>query len=174
MTRDLPKVRHVLFIVVAAALVAYLSAGKFPDPLAYGPLGPIFLIFVIYPVAESGGWLMHTASFFLLYIAVCLFLSTALLKKHRWAWDASAATFIVLVLGNAWYFSSAWELGNRWQGSTYLWLVFGLNVLVAAVAALFLYRSRLRPHRPNLLLGAHAANLFWLSWIAFPWLGELI
>lgn len=174
LVRNYPGKRYVLLVALAATTVAYVSSGEFPGLLAYGPLAPIITLLCVYQFTSGGGWLMSVAMFFPLYFAICSILSIALLLDLQHAWHVSAAIFVMLLLGNTYYFTGAWEAGIQVQGVGYSWLMLGLNVLIAAVAALLLFLSRRSPHRPQLLLSAHASNLLWLSWVAFPWLGELI
>jgi len=174
LVKDYPRKRYVLLVVLAATIVAYVSSGEFPGLIAYGPLAPIFILLCVDQFTSDGGWLMSVAMFFPLYFAICSILSIALLRKLQSAWHISAAIFVVLVLGNTYYFAGAWEVGIKVQGLAYSWLMLGLNALIAGIAAFLLYLSRHSPHQPLLLLSAHASNLLWLSWIAFPWLGELI
>ena len=117
---------------------------------------------------------MFAALYVPVYFVICVALSSALLAKYKYAWDISLGIFMTLILGNAIYFLADWQHGIRQQGSAYTWAMLCLNILVASVVALLLWRAKRDPGDPSRLLVAHGSVLFWLSWISAPWLGELI
>jgi len=168
------KKRWVLGAALGASIIAYLSAGWFPDPLAFGPMAPMTIIFALYPIAAEGGWLAFIAVFIPLYFAICTVLSLALLVQYERSWEVSVTLFTMLALGNTLYFLIAWQHGIKWQGSAYTWTMLGLNIVVAAVCAFLFWRAKQNPRKPWQLFAAHSSFLFWLSWISFPYLGELI
>jgi hypothetical protein len=70
------------------------------------------------------------------------------------------------------HFVLGWNFGLRYQGQSYVVGVACANV--AAIAAcwfLVIYARRRSSFEATLL--AHASVALWLTWIAFPWLGEL-
>jgi hypothetical protein len=79
---------------------------------------------------------------------------------------------VLTALSGLW-FIGGWNYGLKWQDARYTHLVCVLNcVWVVSLWAMFIYNWKQEPSfRANLLL--HWTLFAWLSWYAFPYLGEL-
>jgi hypothetical protein len=84
---------------------------------------------------------------------------------------STVALALLSMLSVAWFWSG-WSLGTRYESASYVHGVCGLNIVVLAFAWVFALRARRSPSSRSTLL-AHWTVVFWLVWVAFPWLGEL-
>jgi hypothetical protein len=87
-------------------------------------------------------------------------------------WRSYVLLAVLTALSGMW-FVGGWKLGLQYQDARYTRLVCAVNcVWVASLWAMFIYNWRRAPSfRANLLL--HWIMFAWLSWYAFPYLGEL-
>ncbi len=71
------------------------------------------------------------------------------------------------------WFMGGWKFGLQYQGTRFTYLVCAINALWILFLAAFLIRARKRnPSFPK-NLALHWLLFAWLSWYAFPYLGEL-
>ena len=70
-------------------------------------------------------------------------------------------------------FVEGWKYGLEYRGARYTYSVCVIDVVwVLSLWAMFIWKWKSAPSfRANLLL--HWVLFAWLSWYAFPWLGEL-
>ena len=73
---------------------------------------------------------------------------------------------------NVIWFAFGWKFGLQYQGSTYTYAVFGINVAwIAILAASIVLGRKQNSFASNLVF--HWLLFAWLGWFAFPYLGEL-
>jgi len=79
---------------------------------------------------------------------------------------------VLTALSGLW-FVGGWKLGLEYQGARYTHFVYTVNcVWVVSLWTMFIYSwNRTPSFGANLLL--HWTMFAWLSWYAFPYLGEL-
>lgn len=85
-------------------------------------------------------------------------------------------TFIGLAVLSAmtvWWFVEGWGWGVQYQGRPYVVAVACTNVAaLAACWAIVIYARRTVSFEATFI--AHASVALWLTWMAFPWLGEML
>src|SRR4030095_3869249 len=98
--------------------------------------------------------------------------SVPLLLGRSWTWRFLAFFFALLLFGNVVFFVFTWNQGVEFQGAAYTWIVLSLHVLCAVLAGAALFVAWRRATHAS-LVSVHIALFCWLSWVAFPWLGEM-
>jgi len=85
----------------------------------------------------------------------------------------SSVTFLITSLLSGFYLITRWEYGLEYQGIDHTIAMYGYNLLFW-LALIFAYVwNRKKPTFFSSFL-FHLIFFSWLSWVAFPWLGELI
>lgn len=78
----------------------------------------------------------------------------------------------ILCVLTAFWFKTSWGYGMECQGERYTVIMLIINLAwIASLWSLIILCLRRPSFRTNLLL--HWVLFAWLSWYAFPWLGEL-
>jgi hypothetical protein len=153
---------------VALVLPAYLGLLVTGVPTKACPLP----LLTVLPAFVLSTWRLHYAAVFLPMI---LF----------WGWNPklfggqpniprrSYALVAALILLNALWFAFGWKLGVQYEGESYTRFVCLANVAWSSLLCIAFARAWKNGSTflTNLIL--HWAVFAWLSWYAFPYLGEL-
>jgi glucan phosphoethanolaminetransferase (alkaline phosphatase superfamily) len=85
----------------------------------------------------------------------------------------SIVLLAVVIAASLLFFVAGWSHGVQWQGFRHTAALAAINATfgLVPVAALLKHRSSLAPGSS---LVFHGALFLWLTWFAFPWLGELL
>jgi hypothetical protein len=158
---------HAWTILAGASLVCTASFGLFLSgvPSSFCPMPaltvlPAFMLGNLYWLAV----MIPAALFFLV--------NPQLLRGASQIPIRSLVAVAVLVNLSAGYFWALWQDGVQYQGASHLHFMCTANaVWVAALAVVLLRRRTDSSFMTNLLF--HWLLFAWLSWYAFPYLGEL-
>jgi hypothetical protein len=162
MKRDVVTLTSGLTLVIPAWIGVVTPA---PTPLHPMPLLTVVPAFILW------GWNFRAA----VVVPVGLFFAwnPKLLVGSARIPKRSYALLVVLTVLTIVSFVEGWPLGLRYQGLEYTRLVCALNcVWLACIWSIAVHASRVGPSfKLNLLF--HWIVCAWLSWYAFPYLGEL-
>ncbi len=147
-------------------LVAFCSLAFAPGILAPAPFTFLMLAFELEPWIPLEVCVPALAVLAYGLAALSLALRQAARPKLSFAVYGAAVALSVP------YFLSDWEAGIRFQGPVYTTLVAAENVLCAAALGILLWTLIRRPSRAR-AWSFHILLFIWLSWVAFPWLGEM-
>jgi hypothetical protein len=81
--------------------------------------------------------------------------------------------FLIMAALSVVWFIGGWKYGLQYQGPTYTHLICALNVAWLAGLGAFLFLRRKSDPSFASNLAFHLLFFAWLSWYAFPYLGEL-
>lgn len=154
-------------------VIAAWSTLTWTTPFAPAPLFCILpsfgLAFVVGDDTFSAARAIVPATAAILYLT----LSFPLLLARRTGWLFAAATFVMVATVDAAFFAYAWSYGVRFQGKRYTEWVLLLNIVCAVAIGAALARIRTGRKKRDVVL-CQIAIFFWLNWVAFPWLGEML
>ena len=122
-----------------------------PLHLAIGLWSISYLYLLVMPIVYSVG-----------YIA---------LRNNEWFPMVTSGIYVVLVGLSVWYFIASWEYGVRFQSRDYTSIVAIQNLLIVALIGYALIMSFQKNNYWSKL--SFLLLICWLSWCAFPLLGEL-
>lgn len=152
------------------AAVAYYSVALAPGVLTPAPFTFLAPAFLLEPVLSIGGdgipWVpvLAAASFWLSAVP--------LLARPAKRPVFSYALYALTVPLSALFFLFAWHDGVNFQGTLYTAIVAAENAALVATLAVIAWASIRRPTAIK-AWSFHFLLFFWLSWVAFPWLGEM-
>jgi hypothetical protein len=162
--------RSLLILALGGLLVgaaAYCSIDFAPAVLA--PLAQTFM----FPAFELERRGYDPGPWFLLLPVLAYALSALpLVARDRPRVVLSLLIYGLAVLLSALFFPLCWEGGVKFQGFTYTVLVAAENVAFAVALGLILWAGIWRPSAAK-AWSFHIVLFVWLSWVAFPWLGEM-
>ena len=154
-------------LIVGLSLLIPASIGLL---LAGAPsvVSPIPMLTAIPAISLFGGAAVLIPTLFFFVWNPGLFRGEENVPKRSYGLLATATAFSII-----WFVGDGWKYGLQYQGSQYTHLVCAINfVWVASLWALVIYDWKRAPSfGANLLF--HWIVFVWLSWYAFPWLGEL-
>jgi len=154
------QVRQTLLVGAALVILPLPSVVRAPTLLA--PL-PILVLLPLFALGLAG--LVVPAVFFWLW-------SSQLFRGESQVPRRSAVLLGVLTALTVPYFIVSWGFGVQYQGTRHAVVMAAANTIFLAALWWLLHRSRTRPSF-TASLRFHAALFAWLSWCAFPNLGEL-
>ena len=176
--------RHVRVVAPAAGalVIGLVAIGALAGP---EPWAPIPMTFVV-PVFELQHFLDRRGFptlppivgeedvYWVPVFAVGSFLLTALPLFRRQVRRPllSLALYVVAAAVDALFLIANWHEGAARQGPVYTLIVVAANTLLAVALALLALRL-IRSPRAVTAWAFHIVLFLWLSWVAFPWLGEL-
>jgi hypothetical protein len=161
------KLGYFLLYVIAASLIAYTSflTVSASSPTIYSP----YSFAVVFPAMMLP---FGEVSCFFISI-IYLMWSFPLAKGQKKIPIRSIILSVVLILLSAAYFYSGMKYGFEYQEEAYVKGVCTLNGIFWALLLVIYIINKRRPlFVTNLLF--HATLFVWLSWVAFPWLGEVL
>lgn len=110
---------------------------------------------------------------FLLMPIIYLIWSFPLIKGQKKIPIRTDVISIILVILSFIYLVMGWRYGIRYQGIQHVISMYIFNIVLWLILlTINIMNKRLPSFTSNLLF--HGILFIWLSWIAFPWLGELI
>jgi hypothetical protein len=169
-----PKL-SIVFFLLCALLVWFASfltiSGGVPH--LYSPFSFIIIIPALYLSSYPGT--QSLASLIAALVGPVLFAawSFPIMKGQMRIPKRSKILAIVLVVLSIVFLISGWSYGNQYQGAFHTIAIYIFNL--AFWVGLF-FTERKNTRFPSFIsnLVFHTLLFFWLAWVAFPWLGELI
>jgi hypothetical protein len=161
------KTRLLVFVAASAVLAAAWTGVVTPVPTELSPLPMLTVI----PAFLLSAWNYRFAV--LLPTMLFLFWNPALLRGRDIIPKRTYVLLLILTALSALWFVSGWKFGLQYHGAHYIHFVCGVNIgWLALLWALTVRALKGAPSfTKNLVL--HCAVFVWLSWYAFPYLGEL-
>lgn len=164
--------RHMLWLFAGAFVLAMISwlglgAGGPGIPATY----PLLLLMPAFMVVDAFGKVglplvpVITPALFLVWSSH-LFGGTAVIPRR------SYIVLILIIILSVTYFVFAWSYGVRWQGPTYTTAIMLINGAVALMVVWLGVRGKRSPSFVT-NFAYHFSIFAWLSYLAFPSLGEL-
>ena len=154
-----------LVVIASMGLGILTSAGA---PTIYCPLPTLTIL----PMFILSRWGLGTAAVLVPVVLYFAWFPGLLMRGYsrlpkRIVWLIAALSVLTVV-----DFSIEWKDGLEYQGSNYTMIVGIINVIWLGVLWWVAIRAWRRPSFKAILL-AHWFLFAWLSWYAFPYLGEL-
>jgi hypothetical protein len=140
-------------------------------PAAAGMAFPLSA-FVIIPAFFLDSW--HLTFGTLMIPTILFFLwNPGLFKGSSVIPKRTYGLYVALVVLSAAWFVATWKDGFQFQGKQYTITIFALNLAGIAVLGTILWRYRRTNRSFTYNLATHWVLFAWLTWWAFPYLGEL-
>lgn len=173
---DLASRRIWLFWSIGVLVLGIISSGS-GYPTAVSP----FSLLTIIPLFMAASWLQHVVIYpdvvypilgalpiTLLYLLWVLPIAPEVCRIPT----RSMILFFLISTLDAWYFAVGWGYGVEYQGTQHT-LIFAIINAVIGMVLFGIWRRNRCAHSRRSCIVFHGLLFCWLSWCAFPYLGEL-
>jgi hypothetical protein len=96
------------------------------------------------------------------------------MRREREIPKRTYALFSMLAVLSILYFAASWKWGLQYQGPQFTAVICSINVAWIGFLSLAFRRCSINTPRFASSLFIQWMLFAWLSWCAFPWLGELL
>ena len=174
------RAKTFVFVLAGAISLGFISVGTISGgiPSIFSPFSLMMAIpaIFIYGLAD----ILPQFLKFLPRILVCsimpllfIFWSIGLYSGTGKIPRRSSICFSVLMLLSCAYLAGNWRLGLEYQGRFHVLMMCVYNLVFYAPMIILYLANRRKPSLRSSFI-FHFVSFVWLTWVSFPWLGELL